>query len=177
MSELPGIKSKKRERREAWRAAQFETLLILRQRFPQAFASLNARTRRPLKVGIHADIAAALPDLSALEISRALGFYCRDRRYHAACIEGAERIGLDGEPAGTVTAAGAEHAKRAIAAIDERRREQRTAPTPSSSSPSLPAPTPAPLPAPAPTPTSPKRLSLSGLRAAATARKLEQQGA
>jgi ProP effector len=158
---MPEPKSKKRARREAWRAAQFETLLTFRQRFPQAFARLNAQTRRPLKVGIHAEIAAALPDLSAIEIKRALQFYTRDVRYHAACIEGAERIGLDGHAAGTVTAAQAENAKRAIADIEsklERRRECHTAPT-------------------SPPPSPPKRLSLSDLRAAATARKLLVQGA
>jgi ProP effector len=161
MPELSNAKSKKRARREAWRAARSDVLLTLHQRFPDAFARLNARSRRPLKVGIHADIAAALPDLTGIEISRALQFYCRDRRYRTGCIEGAERIGLDGKPAGIVTAAEAEHAKRAIAAIEsklERRRERRTAPTP-------------------PSPSPPKRLSLSDLRAAATARKTLNIGA
>jgi sRNA-binding protein len=160
MSQVP-TKSKKRSRNEAWRAARISALLLLRERFPQTFARLNAQTRRPLKVGIHAEIAAALPDLSAVEVKRALQFYARDVRYHAACIEGAERIGLDGKVAGTVATAEAEHAKRAIAAIEaklERHRERRTAPTPSSPSP-------------------PKRLSLSDLRAAASARKTLNTGA
>jgi ProP effector len=164
MSQVP-TKSKKRSRNEAWRAARISALLLLRERFPQAFARLNAWDRRPLKVGIHTEIAAALPDLSAIEIARALRFYTNDLRYQAACIEGAERIGLDGTPAGTVTAAGAEHAKRVIAAIEsklERRRECHTAPA---------------SPSPSPSPSPPKRLSLSDLRAAATVRKLEQQGA
>jgi sRNA-binding protein len=152
---MTGTISRKRTRREAWRAAQFETLLTLRQRFPQAFARLNARTRRPLAIGIHAKIAAALPDLSATEISRALQFYCRDLCYHAGA-----RIDLDGTVAGAVTAAEAEHAKRAVADIEiklKRRRERRTAPMSS--------------------PSPPKRLSLSDLRAAATARKTPNTGA
>jgi hypothetical protein len=49
------------KRRNLYREAAIETLLILRQRFPQAFARLNARIRRPLKIGIHHDLAAAMP--------------------------------------------------------------------------------------------------------------------
>jgi ProP effector len=158
---VPDIKSKKRARNEAWCAARISTLLLLRERFPQSFARPNARTRRPLAIGIHAEIAAALPDLDVATIRSALGFYTRDIRYQRALTEGAERIGLDGTAAGTVTAEQAESAKRAVADIEsklERRREWHTAPTP-------------------PSPSPPKRLSLSDLRAAATARKLEQQGA
>jgi ProP effector len=159
---MEGTTSRRRARQKAWLAAQITTLLFLRQKFPQAFARLNVSVRRPLKVGIHADIAAALPDLTRIEISRALQFYCHDVRYHGACIEGAERIDLDGKVAGTVSAAHAESAKRGIADIEsklKRRQERRT------------------KPAPVPAAPAPKRLSLGDLRAAAAARKLLVQGA
>jgi sRNA-binding protein len=149
------IISKRRARALAWNAAAIDTLLQFRQRFPQTFARLNDRRRRPLKIGIRDDITAAIPDLAPIEIGRALRLYCSDLRYHRACIDGADRIDLDGNVAGAVTTAQAENAKATIAGIEaklaQRRRRSAT---------SAPAAPPAP-----------KRLSLADLRAAAAARK------
>jgi sRNA-binding protein len=89
--------------RNAWYAACIETLLTLRQKFPRAFARLNARIRRPLKIGIHLDMQAAIPDLDPVGLSRALRLYVSDLRYHRACTEGAVRIDLDGNACGTVS--------------------------------------------------------------------------
>jgi ProP effector len=152
---IPPI-SKRRARRLAWNAGCIEVLLLLRQEFPSAFARLDARTRRPLKVGIHNDIAAAFPDLDPVEIKRALRFYCGDPRYQRSLVEGATRIDLAGNGAGTVTKAEAENATRAIAGIGAKlaQRHQRRA----TSAPAAPG--------------APKRLSLRDLRQAAQARKL-----
>jgi ProP effector len=139
--------------------AAVDTLLTLRQQFPQAFARLSDRHRRPLKIGIHLDIAAAAPDLNPIEISRALRFYVSDVRYHRGCTEGVERIDLDGNPAGAVTAAQAENSKRSVAGIEAKlaqRRERRAATS------AEPAP-----------PEKPKRLTLADLKAAVAQRKLQ----
>jgi ProP effector len=145
-----------RAARDAWHAARIDTLLALRQKFPHAFARLSDRQRRPLKIGVHLDIQAAIPDLDPVALGSALRLYVGDVRYHRAVIAGAPRIDLDGNVAGAVTAAEAENAKRAIAGIEAKlaqRRKHQTArvnPTP-----------------PAP----PKRFSLSDLRAAAASRR------
>jgi len=97
--------SKRHTRRNEWREKQINTLLLLHQKFPQTFARLNARTRRPLKVGIYRDITAAVPEIGIIEIKRALRYYCGDLRYHRACVDGADRLDLAGNVAGTVTTA------------------------------------------------------------------------
>ncbi len=150
----------------AWRAARIDTLLTLRQRFPNAFARLSDYRRRPLKIGIHLDLRAAMPDLDPIEISRALSYYVSDVRYHRACTEGAERIDLNGNPAGVVSASEAENSKRSVTGIEAklaRRREQRAATRAQ--------------PTPATPPEKPKRLTLADLKAAVAQRKLSAQGA
>ena len=92
------------KRRNPYRDAAVETLLILRQRFPAAFARLNARVRPPLKIGIHRDLAAAVPDIDAIAIRRALHFYVSGQPYAQHCIAGAVRVDLDGASAGVVAA-------------------------------------------------------------------------
>ena len=78
-------------------------------RWPQCF-SVYERRRRPLKIGIDKDIEAAFAEtVPQIEIKAALRFYCSNTGYLRACREGAERIGLDGSPAGTVTAREAGH--------------------------------------------------------------------
>src|SRR5262249_6694211 len=146
--------SKQARDRSAWLAARTETLLLLRQKFPQAFARLSGRTRKPLKIGIHVDIAVALPDLSPAEISLALRHYVSDLKYHRAVVEGASRIDLDGNAVGVVTAAEAENSRRIEAKL-ARRREHHTS-----------ARTDPPINKP--------RLTLSDLKAAALKRKLAQ---
>jgi ProP effector len=159
--------SKRRARAIAWNKACIETLLLLCQRFPLACPQLNARIRRPLKVGIHNDIAAALREIGITEIKRALRFYCADPRYLRACTDGADRLDLAGNIAGTVTAPQAENAKAMVTGIEakRRRREQTRKPGSSPASPS---------PSPASTSPSPKRLTLADLRAVAAARKLHR---
>ena len=106
------------------------------QRYPKTFFKGHTR---PLKVGIHHDLAAREPWPEKL-VRRALAGYVNLPRYLKAVREGAERIDLDGQPAGSVDTQAAEHAKRKLERLqDERRERGRVAPSP-------------PLPPPRPTP-------------------------
>ena len=136
--------SKRKARLEAAMAA----LLILRQRWPNAFARLSARTPRPLKIGIRDDVIAALPDIPPALISLALGIYTSGVPYRSACIEGAPRIDLDGNPASVVSPDEAAHAR---AQLDKRQRREK--------------------PKASPAPEAPRRVTLSELRAAAARRR------
>ncbi|MFN2332494.1 MAG: ProQ/FINO family protein, partial [Halomonas sp.] len=68
---------------------------------------------RPLKVGIHEELAELEPWPEKL-VRRALACYVNLPRYLKAVREGAERIDLDGKPAGAVDAKAAEHARKKL---------------------------------------------------------------
>jgi sRNA-binding protein len=103
--------------------------------------------RRPLKLKIHLDIQAGLGGaITPTELHKALGVYCANDAYLRSSQEGAQRIDLDGNPAGIVTAEEAQHARARLAG--------RKAPKPTTSE-----------------PPTPKRLSLADLKAAALARR------
>jgi sRNA-binding protein len=60
--------------------------------------------RRPLKVGIHEDIVAALGDaIEPRELKAALAYYTRNVAYLRHMLHGAWRIDLAGNPAGEVS--------------------------------------------------------------------------
>jgi ProP effector len=59
----------------------------------------------PLKIGIHRDIKAAMPELSMTRIRRALGAHTRQHAYRLALVPGRQRFDLEGHPAGVVTEA------------------------------------------------------------------------
>lgn len=82
---------------------------ILVERFPAAFAPKGGE-KRPLKIGIFKAIRAELSDISENELALALEDYTWGPTYIRGLIAGAERIGLDGNPAGVVTAHEADHA-------------------------------------------------------------------
>ena len=90
------------------RKRSFACLQQLAGQFPAAF--LTDGPRKPLKIGIHDDLA--LRGVSRGVIQRGLGMYCNNGRYLAGLQEGAVRVGLDGEPAGTVTADAAAQARQ-----------------------------------------------------------------
>ncbi|MCE8018177.1 ProQ/FinO family protein [Halomonas sp. MCCC 1A17488] len=90
------------------------------QRYPRTFFKGHTR---PLKVGIHHDLAAREPWPEKL-VRRALAGYVNLPRYLKAVREEAERIDLDGEPAGSVDAQAAEHAKRKLERLQSERRER-----------------------------------------------------
>ena len=100
-----------------------EVLALLYTRFPKAFHAYEAR-RRPLKIGIHCDLATALGETVERKLlRRALKHYFVNVGYQHSVKTGAERIDLDGEPAGVVTEEEAENARRSIAGINSMLRE------------------------------------------------------
>jgi sRNA-binding protein len=137
----------------SWKGSAIEPLDKIRVRFPYCFAGSKERTRNPLKIGIHLDIAAGMPELPEADISRALKFYVTRFRYLECCLDGAPRLDLNGEPAGVVSAAEAASAQRWLS----KRRKGRPQSAPSLASP-------------------PQRLTLAALKEAAK-RKLEMRGA
>src|SRR5690554_5325051 len=80
------------------------------QRYPGAFFKGHTR---PLKVGIHEALAEQEPWPEKL-VRRALACYVNLPRYLKAVREGAERIDLDGKPAGHVDAKAPEHARKKL---------------------------------------------------------------
>ncbi len=117
--------------------------------YPKTFF-LEQRDRRPLKLHIDREIKAAT-DLSWHRLRIALAWYTRGFGYLSNSIEDAARIDLTGEPAGTVTADQAAHAREQLAQYSKAKTKH--------------PPTQAAAPAPAP------RSSLADLRAAAKARQ------
>src|SRR5262249_4359967 len=80
-----------------------EIIALLAESWPRCFMSAEDR-RLPLKVGMFHDLKAALggkvlPD----QLSRALGTYCSAPDYQRRLKDGAARLDLDGQRAGTVT--------------------------------------------------------------------------
>ncbi|WP_231489513.1 ProQ/FINO family protein [Billgrantia saliphila] len=90
------------------------------QRYPATFFKGHTR---PLKVGIHQDLAEREPWPEKL-VRRALAGYVNLPRYLKAVREGAERIDLEGKPAGEVDTQAAEHAKRKLERLQVERRRR-----------------------------------------------------
>jgi sRNA-binding protein len=126
----------------------------LAETWPRCFHVYEKR-RRPLALGIHRDIIAARPDIDIRDLSAALRLYVSNHRYLRACAEGADRIGLNGEAAGKVSAKDA-----ASAAVRLAGRKPKT------STKTISAPKSSPVIA-----AGPRRLSLADLKAAALKRK------
>lgn len=76
------------------------------QRYPQAFFKGHTK---PLKIGIHQDLAAREPWSGKL-IRRTLANYVNLPRYLKSVREGVDRIDLDGHPAGKVDKEASMHA-------------------------------------------------------------------
>ena len=80
------------------------TLQMLCEKFPAAFFVYEQR-RKPLKIGIHHDIAARLGDeVDPKQLRLMMRQYFVNRFYQAAVKEGAVRIDLVGQPASVITA-------------------------------------------------------------------------
>jgi ProP effector len=131
-------------------------IALLAETFPKCFAVYQGR-RRPLKLKIHLDIQAALDGaITPAELHKALGVYCSNQAYLGHTRNGAWRLDLDGNPAGTVTADEEGHAKATLAGM-RAKKEARAAAATATAQPAIPQPA--------------KRLSLADLKAAALARK------
>jgi sRNA-binding protein len=130
-------------------------IALFAETWPATF-SVYERRRRPLALGIHHSILAALEGaITPEELRRALRYYTGNPFYLRATVAGAERIGLDGSPAGTVTAEEAAAAAGRLAGYQKKRRAS-----------SVPAT--ASIPTPPPTPA---RIGLADLRRAAELRR------
>ena len=87
----------------AARATIGAVIRLLCDRFPQAFTG-RGQPRRPLKVGIHADLVTALDGaVRPRDLRNALRAYTSTASYLGVLSAGAARVSLDGSPAGTVT--------------------------------------------------------------------------
>jgi ProP effector len=125
--------------------------------FPKAF-SMHQHERKPLKIGIDADIVAK-GVIEARALWRPLRVYCASFGYLRTVTAGAERVDLDGNPAGVVTAEAAALAVAVLTARgdkEKRRQDEKERATKQK---------------PAPTSPKPKRVSLADLRHAAERRK------
>lgn len=102
------------------------TIGRLQKLFPKAFPK-NPSPKVPLKIGIHEDllVRSTTIKLTEAELRDAIKTWCRGMRYWASITEGAPRLDLDGNPAGTVTEIEASQA-RALEARRNRPRPQNT---------------------------------------------------
>ncbi len=105
----------------AWRKLGLDVLGVFSELFPAVFQPPNFR---PLKLKIHLDLIERAP-VTAEEVDAALSIYCRAHSYLCASTEGAVRVDLDGNPAGTVTTEEAANVKARIAAIRQQVKERK----------------------------------------------------
>jgi ProP effector len=100
--------------------AVYATIDLLAAAWPQCFSG-PVSGRRPLKVGIGKEIAAATEGaITPEELNVALQHYVGAKAYQRQLREGAQRVDLDGSPAGTVTAEQAARARRHIERLEAR---------------------------------------------------------
>jgi ProP effector len=100
--------------------ATYATIELLAATWPHCFA-LKFENRKPLKIGIRVDAAAATKGaITPEELAAAFALYTRQAGYVRALKEGAVRVDLDGNPAGVVTAIEAAHAQRILERIRAR---------------------------------------------------------
>lgn len=102
------------------RAANMAALQLLMDAYPDVF---NRDNIRPLKIGIQEDLVAD-EKVAKNKIKRALASYVRSLGYIRSIREGVERIDINGQAAGQVTAEEALHAKNKLRDLNKKRREQ-----------------------------------------------------
>src|SRR5512144_644610 len=87
-------------------APKFQQILAtLRALYPQCFFPADTDPK-PLKIGIHKDLAARgeLPEaITATRLRNFLAWYVRRYRYRKVLIHGGPRVDLEGNAAGEVT--------------------------------------------------------------------------
>ncbi|MEH6579189.1 MAG: ProQ/FinO family protein [Amphritea sp.] len=101
------------------RAANQAALQLICDTYPLVF---NRENVRPLKIGIQEDLIAE-EKLAKNKIKRALASYVRSPHYFRSLKEGADRIDLNGNPAGAVKASEADYAKEQLKEINKRRQQ------------------------------------------------------
>ncbi|WP_459615108.1 ProQ/FinO family protein [Bordetella sp. 2513F-2] len=119
-----GRNPRKPEAPQAPRDPLLMAIARLQQNFPLAFPRRPA-PRVPLKLGIINDLYAQAGKLRLTEdqIKEAVATWCSGGRYWACLVQDAQRVDLEGQPSGTVTAAEAAHASF----LARRQRKQRAA--------------------------------------------------
>jgi sRNA-binding protein len=89
--------------RELRAARAFVVIELLARRWPAAF-SIYEQRRKPLKLGIHLDIMAALDGaITKPELMLGLGYYTNNVGYLRASRKSTPRIDLDGNAVGAVS--------------------------------------------------------------------------
>jgi ProP effector len=167
------------------------TIAQLAQLYPACFY-VARRELRPLKIGIRRDLVALDLGIGRRELDSALAWYVNGIDYLQSLRVGADRIGLDGAPSGVVSQVDEAHAREKLAVPGARRVNVRVEQKPrikpanltAASSGCPPSPRPAAqarspagdqaratVPPRKPEAAASSRLNLSGLRAAAAARK------
>jgi sRNA-binding protein len=97
-----------------------QTISALAELFPSAFVMDKWKPHKPLKIGIHQDLidgGVLLPDEGRAVFRR----YCSPLMYQRALAAGGPRYGLNGEPAGEVTAERMAGGKSVVTAIEAKR--------------------------------------------------------
>ena len=100
----------------------------LAEKFPLCF-SVEGEAK-PLKIGLFQDLAEALKDdehVSKTQLRHALRQYTSNWRYLHGCRLGAERVDLQGNPAGVLEQEHAEHAAQQLAEAKAKVAEKRAA--------------------------------------------------
>jgi ProP effector len=105
------------------KAAVMATVTLLAERFPAAFFTFEGQ-RRPLKIGIAADICEAVPEINKEHLQWALARYCMSPGYLRSLTGGAARVDLAGDAAGIVTAEAAAKAIGMLAQVVTARRKR-----------------------------------------------------
>ena len=141
--------------RKAFFAAYDATLDRLSAIFP-AIAP-RGQACSPLKIGVHIDLGAALPDMTADQISTFCRTYTSQPRYRVALTEGAARVDLSGQPVSMVTAEDAGHAAKLLANAEARLKAARELKAQTKKAPE-PAQKPAEAVKPAAAPTAPEKV-------------------
>ena len=133
------------------KAATRAFIAAMSEKFPLAISGFEGR-RRPLKIGIAADVVAGMPGVPPRGIYNALrSFYCNAGYLKSMSHAGAARIDLDGNPAGVVTALEAGGPAKEVASRIFKAAARKAAARPECSK-------------PAPVPAGPRRLGLADLR-------------
>lgn len=97
----------------------------LASQFPDAFMASGSRAKKPLALGIKHQLADAAPD--GVDIEHFLRAYTFGPKYLRCLRVDAGRVGLDGQPAGTVSDGDAWYARTCLAVHLDGRHERREA--------------------------------------------------
>jgi len=96
------------------------TIAQLARLYPACFY-VARRERRPLKIGIRRDLAALDLGIGRRALDSALAWYVNGIDYLQSLRVGADRIGLDGAPSGVVSQVDEAHAREKLAVLGARR--------------------------------------------------------